>query len=437
MSIEVPQYEAPSAPASGRTLIFANPSGNICTKDASGDVRIYQPTPLESESMIYGVRWDSVNDVMQPGVVVNGSFLATDYANFPIQEQCGRGLLTTAGAWTKLHPRDSAKFVDGSTATIDGSAGQVMVQIPRFYQVIKRAGDYVYFLVSSMPFIYDGVSAWVPLGFRDQAFRYCGAFQGVSATDALEAKVISAVKDTSAFVTNIYPNPFTNRNRAQFRTQIADGVFHQFDWGLQEILNILFLTKYKTWNSQAVLPGHTEGGAWDYAKAKASGLTLALGDFDGSIWDASVSGYVANNFLGIENIFGGVWHFIDGINIDNRTDPLGECRVWVNYDPDTFADDTTDNYTDSGHAPAFGSTSNYIEDILGSGKYCPFYPSVISSTATSSTYITDYHWNSTGAWRVARGGGALLDGARAGFAALHVHVSSASATPAIGARPSA
>ena len=440
MAIEVPHYENPNTPASGRTTIFANTAGNIATKDALGNVRVYRPTPLESEGMIYGVRWDSVNDVMTPGVVVAGSFVATDYQNFPIQEDCGRGLLTDTNVWTKLNARDTTRHIDGTAATVDGSAGQVMVQIPRFHQVIMRSGDFVFFLVSKTPFTYSGVTSWVPLGFRDKAFRYAGAFQGVALTDAVEANVGSCILNTTGYTTNTMPNPFTNRTRAQFRAQcVATGsnVFHQYDYGLHEIIGILFLTKYKTWNSQSVLPGNTEQtGTWDYSMVRPAGLTSSLGDFDGSIWDSTISKYVANSFLGIENFFGNVWVWADGINIDNQTGPpTGDCRVWVNFTPSAFADDTDGGgYIDSGHAPAFGDTSAYIKDILGQGKYCPFYPSTLGSGADASRFITDHHWNAAGIWRVLTVGGTANNGGPAGLFAFNASFASGTTSSSRGAR---
>lgn len=435
----LPKKSDVQTPAAGKVAVFASASGNLATKDSAGNVREYSPTPLESETMVYGVRWDSVDDVMQPGVIVNGSFLATDYQNFPIQEECGRGLLTGTGEWTKLNSRDTTKLPDGSAATIDGSAGQVMTQIPRFYQVIKRDGDYVYFLISKQPFSFGGTPAWVPLGFGSKAFRYCGAFQGVALTDSADADVGSCVLDTSGYSTNANPNPFSNRTRAQFRTQCAatGDAFHQYDWGLHDIIGILFLTKYKTWNSQEVLPGYSEESSWDYAKTYPAGLTTSLGDNDGSIWDADRDMYVANSFLGIENFYGHVWVWVDGINVDNRTDPAGECRVWVAFDPASFADDTTTDYIDSGHAPDFGDDDDYIKDILGQGKYCPFYPAVIGDGADSATYITDHHWNNAGGWRVPRVGGHLSLGARVGFRALYADRSSSYATASFAVRLSA
>jgi len=504
---------SPATPVGGKTTFFINASGNVATKDAAGDVREYSPTPLESESMVYGVRWDSTSGspACEPGVLVSGSFVATDYQNFPIQEEMKRGLLTSSNVFTALHERDSSRQPDGSTATLDGSSGQTHVQVPRFYVVITRIGDYVYVLNSKQPFTFNGVSAWVPKEFRDDSYRYIGAFECVAATDAVDAAAQSIVKDASGYTTNTNPNPFTDRTRGQFRTQIADGVFYQSDWGILEIILILFLTEFKTWNSQQVLPGHTEVHTFAYGFATPAGATLGLGNFSGSIWtdvkvasitvdgadDASafsvgetvtggtsgatgvvvqidgttggklhldeVSGsftsgetitggtsgasatevstsstdgrYIANSFRGIENPFGNVWILIDGININNPTG--SPINVYVCHDPADFADDTTTNYTDTGLSLDFEDDDDYIKDIYGQGDLAAFYPIEIGNGAGSGSYITDYHWNSAGGWRVLQSGGTLSTGAQAGLASLGAFDGSGTSASGVGARAAA
>ena len=432
--IDLPNYDTPpSAPSTGRTVLFSDGDGNLASKDATGNVKTYTPQSEINDTMVYGVRYDKVLDEMTPGILVSGAFVATDYSNFPIQELCGRGLLTTAGVWTKLNKYDSTKLEDGNTATIDGSAGQVMVQIPRFYQVIKEITDYQYFLISLQSFTFDGTAAWIPPAFGDDAFRYIGAFNGVALTESVSASVVSAVIDTSAYATNTTPNPFTTRTRAQFRAQQQTGFF-QYSWGLYELVRMLFVTKYKTWDSQTVLPGFTEGGTFDYAKTTAAGATVGLGDFDGSIYDDTNSWYSANSFLGIENFYGNVYDFLDGINIDNTA---GLGNVYVCNTPANFADDTSSNYVDTGLAPAFGDVDDYQKYIYATGKDCPFYPDTLGAGADSASYQTDYNYNAAGGWRVLFCGGDLSNGTQAGLAFLYADYASSSSHSYISVRSAA
>ena len=401
-------------PASGRTSFFINASGNLATKDAASNIREYSPTPLESEGMIYGVCWDSVDDIIQPGIVSDGSFVATDYANFPVQEQMGRYLVTIGGSKSKLNEYDSNDFPDGTSATLDGSSGQFLDWVPRHYQLVITDGDDKYVLISKQPFSFGGVSAWVHPAFLDWSGFWVGAVQGVAASDATDANMHSVIKDTSEYgIAN--PNPFTNQTRGQFRTQCAnvgDG-FCQQSYGMQEVLRILFLTEYKTWNSQAVLPGYTERGSWDYSYTSQAGETVHLGDYSGSIYSDDLGLYIANSYRGIENPFGNVRQWLDGINIDTDDSQ----RVWLAFDPANFADDTTTNYIDSDVAPAFDGADNYQKDIDGTSRYAPLWPIALNDGADSSSYITDYFWSSAArsGWRVVAAGGQLSDGTQAGF----------------------
>ena len=429
----LPNNSDVNTPSSGKTAVFTNTNGNMSTKDERGTIREYNPVPLESVGMVYGIRWDSVNDQIQPGIVINGSFVSMDYQNYPVQEQMGRYLLTTSGAATKLHSKNSSLNEDGSSVNLDGSSGQVMVQIPRFYQVITRNGDYVYFLISEQSFSFNSVSAWIPPAFLGLDGFYIAAFQGVAATDSTSADVYSAVIDTSGYsISN--PNPFTNLTRSAFRSQCSNtgSVFSQWSYGMQEVLRILFLTEYKTWNSQDVLPGHTERGSWDYSYTSQAGETVGLGDFSGSIYDDSFDLYIANSYRGVENPFGNIRQWLDGINVDTDDNQ----RVWLTYDPDNFSDDTTTNYIDSGIAPGFDGISDYQKDIEGAGKHAPLWPVALDDGADSSSYITDYFYSGAlgSGWRAVICGGPLDHGGRAGFGYLRSYDDSGWSNVSFGSR---
>lgn len=398
------------------------------------------------EDSVYGVRWDYVNDVMQPGVLIGGLFVPADYETFPLQEKMARCLRTSAGAVTMLHPDDSHYLTDGTTlAALDGSDGQIMTQIERHYALDLKDGDYRYSFVSPSRFGFKSQAAYIPPIFGSDQYRYIGSFHGVADSDAVSATLRSIIKDCSGYSSNAYPNPFSNRTRAQFRAQMESGFF-PYCWGLYETLFRFFLTEYKTWNSQSVLPGYTDASGWGYARTRPAGRTLGLGNASGSILvdlvgtDADLDGivsadeYVANSYRGVENPFGNVWQFIDGINIDN-TD--GDCHVYVCHDPAAFADNTPDNYIDTGHSPGFGGTNNYIKDMAFLGQTLTFYPAEIGGGSSSATYITDFHYNSAGGWRVLRAGGLLSNGADAGLGDLYASAASSYSGSSISARSAA
>jgi hypothetical protein len=194
-------------------------------------------------------------------------------------------------------------------------------------------------------------------------------------------------------------------------------------------------------------PGSLLSPQWGYGDNDLLGsdalyLKLASGDPDNlaagtvsvrlSVDDGDI---VANSYRGIEDPFGGIYEFVDGMNIDNTT---GDCHVYTCTDPAKFADDvdeTADGYVDTGHAPGFGEDDGYISDILGEGRHCPYYPAAIAGS--SASFLYDYHYNAGGAWRVARVGGCLAARAYAGLASLYAHYGSGARDALFGSRGAA
>jgi hypothetical protein len=393
----------------------------------------------QNTDFIYGIRWDYVNDIIQPGYVnFAGTFIPNDYTVFPIQEKAARVLLDNKGNERILNIADSSKFPDGTDAPIDGSGGHTMVRIPKFYLLTYTSGNYHYILNSESPFRFNGYTAWIPQAFGNLEYRHIGAYEGTAMSDSLNAQVGSVVNavhhpnglNTSGYTVNPYPAPFANRTRGQFRTQCNNGVFKQFSWGDLEILQILFYTKYKTLNSQAVLPGYTWRSAWNYADATKPGITYSLGNQDGYITDAN-GNVIANSFLGVENFFGNIWKWVDGINIYNVT---GAYDVYVCHDPANFADDTSTNYSLLTGTTDFGDADGYITNLLmNSSKLGSFFPTSITG-GSSSEFACDYMWNAAGGLRVLQSGGSLYAGAQAGVACLSADNSSGALTSSIGAR---
>jgi hypothetical protein len=492
----------------------------------------------------YGIKWDSTNSDPSTSItqayLINGVLIEQGTnTELSIQSQMARCLLVAStGSKSYLDPTDSTLLADGETAaTLDGSAGDVEVEIPKHYQLWHRDGDDQYILLSKKAFSFGGVDAWIPLCFNDQAYYYIDAYEGVLYDDSSEAlidgqDVTPELADKTNDVCRSLPEykPWVYEERGQYRQLYANrgGKTHQQMWDAHQMLLGLFVTEYGTWDSQTALPGYDSAGPWDFVKVRKTGRTAALGNASGSItvdladadadlkpsvagggtdWTESAttpgeyyyggdlvpvdpvklfradvqmsegtlgslgndewawgdqddigadrlyckvaegdpdglaadtivaqlvsdSQAIANSYRGIENPFGHVWKFLDGINIDN-TD--GSCAVYTCAAPDDFADDTADGYIDTGHAPGFGDDDGYITDILGAGKHCPLYPSAISG-GSSATFLCDYHYNNQGGWRVLLVGGPLSDSGTAGLVFLYAHYGSGGRYSHIGSR---
>ena len=128
-------------------------------------------------------------------------------------------------------------------------------------------------------------------------------------------------------------------------------------------------------------------------------------------------------YRGIENFFGNVWKFVDGININDNVPYVS------NTDTD-FADDTATDYTDLGIT--LPNTDGYQKTLEQQSR--GFLPASVGGTGVgSSTYITDYYYQSTD-WRVALLGGSASYGAYAGVACWSLSYSSSIDVMNIGAR---
>ena len=126
-------------------------------------------------------------------------------------------------------------------------------------------------------------------------------------------------------------------------------------------------------------------------------------------------------YRGIENLYGHIWKFTDGINIYSQ-------MPFVSNDQTTFGDDK--KFAGYFRIGITLPASDGYQSTLANNKY-GFLPS--AATGGAATYITDYYYQSTG-WRVVESGGGLNYGARAGVAYLYAADASSAAAVYLGSR---
>ncbi len=124
-------------------------------------------------------------------------------------------------------------------------------------------------------------------------------------------------------------NPTTNKTMALFRTEAEQrgSGWHQMSFWTQHLLDMLFYANYETRHSQVALPGYTESSGFSTNYIRECGRSNVLTDMNGSV-PAQLGGgeddddlsavltagdKIANRFLFIENIFGHIWKFNDGV----------------------------------------------------------------------------------------------------------------------------
>lgn len=332
-------------------------------------------------------------------------------ALLPIHAQMRRCLLLDNGTVNYyLDPTDSTKKADGNPSVLTGADGQVMVEIPKCYYAYSLSGNVHRHDFARAPI--PGLSvhpAFLKNGV-EVPFRYYSAYEG-SMWDATTSAMVAPANIT----TNMYAAgdklcslsgqyPKTNETRAEFRAMAANrgAGWRQQDNDLAQLVQALFLVEYASFNSQTMIGmGRTEliGGSWaansyigqcGKSNAKGNG-TFSVG---GNINDAYMT------YRGIENLFGNIWKFVDGINIYNNT-------PYISNTDTQFADNTTTNYT------ALGITlvdiNGWISTLCNSGR--GFFPASIGGS--SSTKVPDYYYQASG-WRVVFLGSNAIQGAYAG-----------------------
>jgi len=203
--------------------------------------------------------------------------------------------------------------------------------------------------------------------------------------------------------------PIIQGTRDDFRTAAANrGTgWRQQDFDLVSAIQLLYLIEYNSWYSQSEIgAGLTDWSSSTWAiwnnsnPIERTGLSNGTATWNVSNGDGNRGSYVSYRW--IENPWGHIWKFVDGININHHV-------PYVCNDDAYFADDTSTNYTSLGVTLSVGS--GYQKTLVQTAR--GFLPASVGGS--SSTYITDYYWRDTG-WRVVWLGGRARYGEFSGIA---------------------
>ena len=396
-----------------------------------------------------GISWDESTDSPTCTRIGQGNS-ATAALKLPenlmarLQIEMRRCVINDAGVVQYyLCSTDSTDKEDCSTASvIDGTDGQVMVEIPIFWLKYSYSGTTHTWLISREQF--NGASRFNAF-YKDGAWvdhRYIGAYEGIGYDNGTTAYIdcgtgnannwaggaIDLANDKLGSVSGYAP--MMDETRAEFRAVALNrGVgWRQQDFYLTSAIQLLYLVEYASFYSQDVIGmGRTEltGGTW--VKDSYIGVT-GKSNSDGNA-TANTGGDTNNAYMsyrGIENFYGNLWKWVDGFNINDNI-------PYVSNTETDFADDTNTNYTrltDTGGSGITLINANGYQTTLEQTKG-GFLPSAVGGS--SSAYITDYYYRAAG-WRGARLGGDADDGDLAGFFYWSLSSASAYDTVNIGSR---
>jgi outer membrane lipoprotein SlyB len=390
-----------------------------------------------SASTYYGVSWDESGDSYTRTGALTGVATGSSPSEFmAVHAGMKRCVLADDGGVVYfLDPDDSTKKADGTASVLTGADGQVMVQIPKFWYKYGYSGSTHTWEISSIPVEgFEVHPAFIKNG-SEVDFRYIGAYEGVKWDQGTTSYVdgVSHGIDTGADKLSSVSGyaPWTDEKREEFRLVAAErGTgWRQLDYDLLSAVQLLYLVEYADFDSQSMIgEGRTQlsGGTWVKGSyIKETGLSNGDGnatnsvDWSGDADDADAE-TVYMTYRGIENWYGNVWKFVDGININNNV-------PYVSNDDSNWADDTSTNYTDLGITLHNGNGYQTTLEQTSRG----FLPSAVGGS--SSTYITDYYYQNSD-WRVVSFGGTANSGSYAGGFSLYAYADSSYDAVDIGGR---
>lgn len=384
-------------------------------------------TNVSQTAIGYGLEWDKVTDTYKRLGLATGKDRAF-FNNLLPWVGMRRCNLSDAGVVTAYYGDVNYKE--------DGSNGQVMVEIPKFYYRTEKLPDKKYRWFIS-PTANPGFKVH-PTFVRNGVVKdkiYFSAFEGslydVSATayllaDEQVADFTATTGDKLSSIANAKPASGLTQDLTIVKSRILANN-RGAGWGQQDFMatsavQMLLLVEYATLHSQnAIGLGVTNKASGTGNESELTGQTSALGNASGM--GAGTNGLVSVSYRGIENFWGNMWKWVDGLNIKADNDSFVADNNFVSDKYDA-------QYKSLGSK--LPNVNGYVSDILFTEAFdYGFLPSEV--IGSSSTYLADYYYQSTGN-RVARLGGNWAYGSYAGAFCWALSSSSADRSRSLGAR---
>lgn len=342
---------------------------------------------IESLTSVFGVSWDS----SQPSTALTRLTKAND-PNKLVTVDITTEPVPAVGTGSGSSPFDNYMpwmgmeeyniiNTSGKVLNKKGESGftrtnisvPVMVKIPEFYYKIEKSGSIFRYYVADGPV--DGLSLHPGSGDN-----YLGRYEAGEASSGTMGLILASYSGTT---------PSVSKTRSTFRDyarNMASG-FQLRDIAAWCAYDLLYLVEYADWDGQKKIAQ----GLVNNPSVNKTGLTDAMVYHTGR---ANSSDNSAVQYRWIENPWGNVREWVDGINFQNRT-------AYICTDPTKYADDTTANYTSTG--VTLSSTTGWIKG-LGLSTDFPWAYLPNEPGGSSTTYIPDYMY-SGGGWRVLNVGG--------------------------------
>ena len=318
-------------------------------------------TAINEDVPMYGVKFDGTNSLgvrtydaatlkFTPSTAtVAGIDNFKDLAPFNVKECCRVYSSSGTQYYYKENYSDSEwqQIREGKHSTI---VGDIMIEIPSFYYYRPSENEFIVaprFKVGFLP---------SPAHFRNGRL--------------LDKIWVSKYNINTNYESKSKTSPRTSTNMNTFRSNLRNKEMYMLDYPTWCSLVILALVKYANMDVQASVAYGYSSGRSAYASGNADNV-LGL---DGS--NTSVGSNEASLCMGIENLYGNIWKFIDGAYNSELYLYLGDI---LNITADPTEEDLA-TYTKIATKIAKGGNS-WIKTISydTSAPYC-IYPTSVATT---------------------------------------------------------
>lgn len=285
--------------------------------------------------------------------------------------------------------------------------GNMMVKIPKFYKRFDTITD-------------NQITAFSISNSKvNEDFQVYPCFLDESGNE-LDCIYISKGKATGSSslatcVKGSTPLVKVTREQARVAAKNNGNGWQQLDWSILQLIRDLFCIVFATTNSQTIFEGRT-GVSTSCEDAATVGNTWDIATPCG--WSTTT---MQNKFFGIEDIFGNVLDWCDGVT-------FSDTSIYITDKPSLYSDTTT-GMTKIGTRP---TSSSYIK-TLSYNSTQPFFNYCSATGGSSSTYFGDYcSYSSSGV--VLLVGGRWSYGSKAGLWCLNGDCSASDSISSFGAR---
>ena len=371
---------------------------------------------IESLTSVFGVSWDS----SQPSTALTRLTKAND-PNKLVTVDITTEPVPAVGTGSGSSPFDKyMPWMEMEEYNIEAETGMrtkkgnsnftrtqptkpVLVKIPEFYYKVEKSGTIFRYYVADGPVdefhLHPGSGCYV------------ARYEAIGSNNSSLGSFLGSYSSTLA--------PSTRQTRYTYRTRarnMASG-FQLYDFAAWCAVGLLYLVEFADWDSQKKMGQGIVNDADSHKTGETDSMVYHTGRAAGT------DGKTAVQYRGIENPWGNVLEFVDGINFKNYA-------PYICTDPTKYADDITTNYTITGVSLG----GNGWTKGLGLSTNFPwaYLPNEVGGSG--STFIPDCVTHLSQGWQVLVVGGYYSDGSYAGLFRFGSNYTSLESNSTIGAR---